>query len=86
MQWCVPFGLLRAKKKPEQAQGRSNQLKSTVVLFIVGVLVRVLTKEHEVDPILVQQGLHLPLEALHLLIVLVVAVVAACKILVSSEQ
>ena len=51
-----------------------------------GVLVRVLTKEHEVDPILVQQGLHLPLEALHLLVVLVVAVVAACKVLLSSDH
>ena len=36
-----------------------------------------LTKEDEVDPILDEQGLHLLLEALHLLVVLVVGVVAA---------
>ena len=44
------------------------------------------TKEDEVDPILVQQGLHLPLEALHLLVVLIVGVVAARKGLVSSGK
>ena len=50
------------------------------------MLIRVPTKEREVDPILVQQGLHLPLEALHLLVVLVVGVVAAFKVIVSSDR
>ena len=50
------------------------------------MLVRVLTEEHKVDSILVQQGLHLPLEALHLLVVLVISVVAACKVIVSSDR
>ena len=36
-----------------------------------------LTKEDKVDAVLVEQGLHLVLEALHLLIVGVVGVVAA---------
>ena len=50
------------------------------------MLIRGLTKEREVDPVLVQQGLYLPLEALHLLVVLVVSVVAACKVIVSSDR